>query len=106
MRFALEDEAIAQFGKMVVYDEIIPTLHYCEDFPFTHEDLIQYADVIFDRLNNPFIDHQLMAISLNTTSKWKARVLPTLLEYQKEFGKVSRGPYVGILCVSLLLSWL
>ena len=95
MRFALKDQAIADFASNVVYKEIIPTLPYSDEFPFTHEDLVEYARVIFDRLNNPFIDHQLMAISLNTTSKWKARVLPSLLGYAEQFGKVPVGLTLG-----------
>ena len=95
MRFALQDKAVADFASNVVYKEIIPTLPYSEEFPFTNDDLIEYARVIFDRLNNPFIDHQLMAISLNTTSKWKARVLPSLLGYAEKFGRVPTGLTLG-----------
>ena len=95
MRFALQDKAVAGFAHNVVYKEIIPTLPYSEEFPFTHDDLLEYARVIFDRLNNPFIDHQLMAISLNTTSKWKARVLPSLLEYASMNGRVPVGLTLG-----------
>ena len=95
MRFALKDRAVADFASNVVYKEIIPTLPYSEEFPFTNEDLLEYARVIFDRLNNPFIDHQLMAISLNTTSKWKARVLPSLAEYAEKFGRVPAGLMLG-----------
>lgn len=95
MRFALQDKAVAGFAHNVVYKEIIPTLPYSEEFPFTHKDLLEYARVIFDRLNNPFIDHQLMAISLNTTSKWKARVMPSLLEYAAMYGRVPVGLTLG-----------
>lgn len=95
MRFALKDQKVTDFAKHVVYEEIIPTLPYSEEFPFTKEDLTEYARVIFERLNNPFIDHQLMAISLNTTSKWKARCMPSLLEYQKMFGKIPEGLMLG-----------
>jgi len=95
MRFALEDEEITRFGRSVVFNEIIPTLHESEDFPFTHDDLTDYAEVIFERLNNPYIDHQLLDISLNTTSKWRARVLPSLLAYQEEFGRVPEGLMLG-----------
>lgn len=95
MRFALQDEKITRFGRGVVFEEIIPTLHYSENFPFTHEELLQYAEVIFERLNNPYIDHLLMAISLNTTSKWKARVLPSLLAYAEEYGKIPEGMMLG-----------
>ena len=88
MRIGLKDETIAEFARKAVYQEILPTLPYSDDFRFTQEELKEYAAVIFDRLNNPFIDHRLMAISLNSTSKWKARVLPSLLAYQKQTGSV------------------
>lgn len=95
MRFALQDKAVAGFAHNVVYKEIIPTLPYSEEFPFTNDDLLEYARVIFDRLNNPFIDHQLMAISLNTTSKWRARALPSLLEHVSMYGRVPVGLTLG-----------
>ncbi|MBQ2756396.1 MAG: tagaturonate reductase [Oscillospiraceae bacterium] len=95
MRFALKDPAVTDFARSVVFNEIIPTLPYSEEFPFTNEDLCKYAEVIFERLNNPFIDHQLMAISLNTTAKWKARVLPSLLGYQEKYGNVPAGLILG-----------
>ncbi len=34
-----------------------------------------------DRFNNPFVNHELMSISLNSTSKWQARNMPSFLEY-------------------------
>ena len=37
-----------------------------------------------DRFNNPFINHELMSISLNSTSKWKARNMPSFLAYIEE----------------------
>ena len=42
-----------------------------------------FASAVQDRFNNPFINHELMSISLNSTSKWKARNMPSLLEYVK-----------------------
>ena len=36
-----------------------------------------------------------MAISLNTTAKWKARVLPSVLEFQKKYGKMPEGLILG-----------
>ena len=95
MRFALKDQAVTDFARSVAFNEIIPTLPYSEKFPFTTEDLCKYAEVIFERLNNPFIDHRLMAISLNTTAKWKARVLPSLLGYCEKFETAPAGLMLG-----------
>ena len=64
-------ELIIQKAVELGVGEIIPVL---TEYP--KEELEDYAAGLFDRLCNPFIDHSLLAISLNTTSKWKARVLP------------------------------
>ena len=40
-----------------------------------------YADSVLDRFDNPFIDHRLLDIALNSVSKFKARCLDSLLEY-------------------------
>ena len=63
-----------------MYDEIIPTL----DLP--REELLDYADNVFERFRNPFIRHLCASISLNSVSKFKVRVLPSLLEYIKRTG--------------------
>ena len=43
---------------------------------------------IRDRFNNPFVNHELMSISLNSTSKWRARNMPSFLEYIEKTGKL------------------
>ena len=58
-----------------IYDEIIPTLTLPKD------ELMDFAHSVTERFKNPFIDHALLSISLNSTSKWKARVMPSLLGY-------------------------
>ena len=68
--------------KKCVYDEIIPTL----DLP--REELIEYADNVLKRFANPYIRHYLSSIALNSVSKFKVRVLPSILEYIKRFDKM------------------
>lgn len=77
----MDDENMSAFVKKCVYDEIIPTL----DLP--KEELIDYADNVFERFRNPFIKHLCASISLNSVSKFKVRVLPSLLEYIKRTGE-------------------
>lgn len=52
--------------------------------PLDKKELQEFAAAVEDRFNNPFINHELMSISLNSTSKWKARNMPSFLEYVKE----------------------
>ena len=47
-----------------------------------------FAEEVFDRFRNPFINHLLSSIALNSISKFKVRVLPSLLAYHEEFGSL------------------
>lgn len=40
------------------------------------------------RFSNPYIKHMLISIALNSVSKFKVRVLPSILEYIKRFDKM------------------
>ncbi len=71
----MKDEKMSAFVKKCVYEEIIPTL----DLP--EEELLDYANNVFERFENPYIKHLCASISLNSVSKFKVRVLPSLLEY-------------------------
>lgn len=75
VRDCMEDEVINGFMNKTIYDEIIPTLTLPE------EELKDFAFSVTERFKNPFIDHALLSISLNSTSKWKARVMPSLKGY-------------------------
>lgn len=84
VRNCMEDEVIHGFMNKTIYEEIIPTL----DLP--RDELTDFAAAVTERFNNPYIDHALLAISLNSTAKWKARVMPSLLEYVKRTGELPR----------------
>ena len=81
----MENEKMSEFVKKCVFDEIIPTLDLSED------ELVSYANDVFERFNNPFIKHLCASISLNSVSKFKVRVLPSILEYIKRFGKMPQN---------------
>ena len=84
VRDCMHDETIVGFMNKAIYDEIIPTLSLPE------EDCKDFAAAVAERFNNPFIDHALLSISLNSASKWKARVLPSLEGYVDKFQKLPR----------------
>lgn len=77
VRDCMADDVICGFMNKAIYDEIIPTLTLPKD------ELESFAFSVTERFKNPFIDHALLSISLNSTSKWKARVLPSLKDYIK-----------------------
>ena len=82
VKSCIDDEKMLAHIKKCVYDEIIPTL----DLP--REELIEYADNVITRFSNPYIRHMLISIALNSVSKFKVRVLPSILEYIKRYGKM------------------
>ena len=89
VRECMQDTVIHGFMNKLLFDEVIPIL------PLDREDCEKFAAAVTDRFNNPFVDHQLMSISLNSTSKWKARDLPSLLEYEEKFGKLPEALCMG-----------
>ncbi len=82
VKSCVDDEKMLSHIKKCVYDEIIPTL----DLP--KDELIEYADNVITRFSNPYIKHYLSSIALNSVSKFKVRVLPSILEYIKRFDKM------------------
>ena len=78
VRDCMHDDTILGYMNKMLYDEVIPTL------PLDKKDLEEFAMAVQDRFNNPFVNHELMSISLNSTSKWRARNMPTFLDYVKE----------------------
>ncbi len=77
----IDDSTMNAHITKCVFDEIIPTLDLPED------ELKSYADSVLERFANPYIKHYLSSIALNSVSKFKVRVLPSILEYKKRFGK-------------------
>ncbi|SMD32296.1 tagaturonate reductase [Reichenbachiella faecimaris] len=70
----VEDEAVGSFVRQIIFDEIAPTI----DLP--KDELEAYAQEVLERFKNPYIRHELKTIALNSISKYKVRVLPSLLD--------------------------
>lgn len=84
VREAVEDTVTGKFIQDTIYAEIIPTLELSE------KELKDFAQAVLDRFKNPFINHYLMSISLNSMSKFKTRVLPSILQYQKIYDSLPK----------------
>ncbi|MDW7673733.1 MAG: tagaturonate reductase [Bacillota bacterium] len=81
---AVEDEAVGNFVKETIFEEIIPTLDLAAD------QLESFANDVLDRFRNPFIKHYLSSIALNSMSKFETRVLPSIIQYHERTGKLPR----------------
>ena len=82
VKSCIDDEKMLAYIRKCVFEEIIPTL----DLP--REELVEYAENVITRFSNPYIRHMLISIALNSVSKFKVRVLPSILEYIKRYDKM------------------
>ncbi|MGG0384608.1 tagaturonate reductase [Priestia filamentosa] len=84
VREAISSHHIGIFIQALAYDEIIPVLSVSK------EEASAFAEAVLERFQNPFIRHDLLSISLNSLTKFKARNLPTLREYVEKYRKVPK----------------
>jgi tagaturonate reductase len=90
---SVDNEFTGSFINEAVFDEIIDTLK------MDKAELNSFAEEVLDRFRNPFIKHQLSDIALNSISKFKVRVLPSLLEYVKINNKIPKHLTFGFACL-------
>src|SRR5690606_11117948 len=81
------------FVQAALFQEIIPTLD------MDRQELEDFADAVLDRFRNPFIKHMLSSIALNSISKFKVRVLPSLLAYVDINGKLPVHLTFALVCL-------
>ena len=82
VRDCMHDATVLSYMNKMLLEEIVPVL------PLDQQDCKQFAAAVQDRFNNPFVNHELMSISLKSTSKWRARNMPSFLEYVGKNGKL------------------
>lgn len=81
VRESIDDAVIGKYIHNLLFEEVLPTL----DFPSEQRE--QFARDVLDRFRNPYLRHELSAIALNSISKFKARLLPSLLANVRLFHK-------------------
>ena len=69
---AVADPQFSAFLDLALFGEIVPHV------PLPSQAREAYARSVLERFANPFLRHELIAITLNSVSKWRARILPTL----------------------------
>lgn len=75
VRELLEHPSLGQAVREAAYAHIVPAL------PYPEADMRAYADAVFERFANPYIRHRLADIAMNSLSKFKVRLLPSLAYY-------------------------
>ena len=83
VRECIDDENVCACLRKTLDTEIIPTLG-------SNDEDKAFGAAVLERFANPFIKHRLLSIALNSVSKFRARVLPTILEYKEQNGKLPK----------------
>jgi len=76
------DPLFVAFLRKMVFEEVLPTV------PLSDAEKSQYAEAVFHRFRNPHLRHELLNISLHSVSKWRTRVLPSLLDSLRVAGRL------------------
>lgn len=93
VRDACQHEIIGKYIRQVMYDELMGTLN------LPKEELVQFADNVWERFCNPFVDHQVTSIMLNSFPKFKTRNLPGLKTYLEREGMLPQGLVLGLAAI-------
>ena len=93
VRDACNHEVISKYIHKVQFDELMQTL----DLPM--DELQKFAADVLERFDNPFVDHQVTSIMLNSFPKFQARDLPGLKTYLERKGELPKGLVFGLAAI-------
>jgi tagaturonate reductase len=87
VREAVEHPVIGAFLRMVLFDEIVPSIAV--------PGATEFARAVMDRFANPYLQHSLWDITLQGTAKFRVRLVPTILAYARRTGQAPRALSLG-----------
>ena len=90
VRDACQHPIIGQYIHKVMFDELMETLNLPKN------ELKKFAEDVLERFNNPFVDHAVTSIMLNSFPKYQTRDLPGLKTYLKRKGELPKGLVLGL----------
>lgn len=93
VRDACNDPVIGQYIHKVQFEELMETLNLPMD------ELRQFASDVLERFNNPYVDHQVTSIMLNSFPKFETRDLPGLKTYLERKGELPKGLVLGLTAI-------
>ena len=89
---SLEDEDLSAFLNTCLFEYILPVLGDTAQNR-------QFANAVLERFANPYIKHMWQSISLNSVSKFTARVLPTVTYYIEKNNALPKPPVFSLACL-------
>ncbi|HCN53363.1 MAG TPA: tagaturonate reductase [Prevotella sp.] len=93
VRDACQHPVIGKYIHKVQYDELMQTLNLPMD------ELQKFAADVLERFDNPYVDHQVTSIMLNSFPKYCARDLPGVKIYLERKGELPQGLVFGLAAI-------
>lgn len=93
VREACQHEVVGKYIHKVMFGELMETL----DLP--KDELKQYAADVMERFNNPFVEHAVTSIMLNSFPKYQTRDLPGLKTFLARKGELPQGLVLGLAAI-------
>lgn len=93
VRDACQHPVIGKYIHKVQYDELMQTLNLPMD------ELQKFAADVLERFDNPYVDHQVTSIMLNSFPKYCARDLPGVKVYLERKGELPQGLVFGLAAI-------
>ena len=93
VRDACNHEVIGKYIHKVQFEELMQTL----DLPM--DELEKFAGDVLERFDNPFVDHQVTSIMLNSFPKFQARDLPGVKTFLERKGELPKGLVFGLAAI-------
>ncbi len=93
VRDACQHPIVGKYIHKVMFEELMETLN------LPKPELEQFAADVLERFNNPFVDHQVTSIMLNSFPKFQTRDLPGLKTYLQRKGELPKGLVLGLAAI-------
>ena len=93
VRDACNDPVVGKYIHKVQFEELMQTLNLPMD------ELQQFAADVLERFNNPYVDHQVTSIMLNSFPKFQTRDLPGVKIYLERIGELPKGLVFGLAAI-------
>lgn len=93
VRDACQHPVVGKYINKVMCEELMETLN------LPKEELQKFAADVLERFVNPFVDHQVTSIMLNSFPKYETRDLPGLKTYLARKGELPKGLVLGLAAI-------
>jgi tagaturonate reductase len=93
VRDACKDPIVGKYIHKVQFEELMETLN------LPKEELEKFAGDVLERFMNPFVDHQVTSIMLNSFPKYQTRDLPGVKTYLERKGVLPEGLVFGLAAI-------